>query len=143
MSLRVRRYRICTGSRGVGVVENSGFISSAAFPVPGEGFFALLPPFPERLPLSIRSIAQGAALEALLVCDSRVYGYRAQRPTKQCLIQNPQTYTAQSYPAKSIHLHPRPVGGSHSESKEVTQTLSTSSYSLNRKELHLQNERFF
>ena len=32
----------------------------------------LLPPFPERL--SIRSIAQGAALEALLGCDCRVYG---------------------------------------------------------------------
>eukprot|EP00964_Phaeocystis_antarctica_P023674 scaffold13224_cov63-Phaeocystis_antarctica.AAC.2 len=48
----------------------------------------------------------------------------AQQPTKQFLIQNPRT--AQSDPAKSTHLHPRLVGGSHSESEEATQTLSTS-----------------
>ena len=61
------------------------------------------------------------------------YMDRAQRPTKQFLIQNP--HTAQSDPAKSTDLHPRLVGGwdlggSHSESEEggseATQTLSTS-----------------
>jgi hypothetical protein len=49
---------------------------------------------------------------------------RDQRPTEQFLIQKP--HTAQSDAAKSTHLHPRLIGGSHSESEEATQTLSTS-----------------
>ena len=40
----------------------------------------------------------------MLGCDCRVYGDRAQRPTKQFLIQNLRT--TQSDPAKSTHLHP-------------------------------------